>query len=242
MLIALWSAKGGSGTSVFTAACAVVLARDARAVACGVRVADLAGDLPAIFGLGAEPALGRRSTGSPPGPKRPPTRSTGSWSRSPPGSRCLPRGGAGAPGRRRPVGEAGAALAVALREARSPTLVDCGTRVGSGEPRGGRGRRRLRRRAPRLLSRPPARGARLRARVDHRGRAARGARPLAVGERRQRGLRPAGAGPGAGEARRSPGPSTPGCWRPDSPSRSPARPTTCSVASIPVRGRNGAAA
>ena len=60
MLIALWSATGGSGTSVFTAACALVLARQARdaGLATGVRVADLAGDLPAVFGLGADPDVG----------------------------------------------------------------------------------------------------------------------------------------------------------------------------------------
>src|SRR5262245_13680370 len=60
LLIALWSAPGGSGTSVFTAGCALVLARDDRdsGRVGGVRVADLAGDLPAIFGLGADPEVG----------------------------------------------------------------------------------------------------------------------------------------------------------------------------------------
>ena len=60
VLLALWSPKGGSGTSVFTAACAMVLARDGRELgaAGGVRVADLDGDQAAIFGLGADPELG----------------------------------------------------------------------------------------------------------------------------------------------------------------------------------------
>ena len=55
MLLALWSPKGGSGTSVFAASLALVLARGA---ASGCRLADLDGDQPAIFGLGAEPELG----------------------------------------------------------------------------------------------------------------------------------------------------------------------------------------
>ncbi len=54
MLIALWSPKGGSGTSVFAAACSLVLARHCD----GVRLADLDGDQPAIFGLGADPPTG----------------------------------------------------------------------------------------------------------------------------------------------------------------------------------------
>ena len=52
-LLTLWSPKGGSGTSVFAAACALVLARRS-----GARLVDLGGDQPAIFGLGAEPATG----------------------------------------------------------------------------------------------------------------------------------------------------------------------------------------
>ena len=53
MLLALWSPKGGSGTSIVAAACAVVLARH-----CGARLVDLDGDQPAIFGLAAEPDIG----------------------------------------------------------------------------------------------------------------------------------------------------------------------------------------
>ena len=52
-VLALWSPKGGSGTSVLAAACAVVAAR-----AGDVRLADLDGDQPAIFGLGADPLQG----------------------------------------------------------------------------------------------------------------------------------------------------------------------------------------
>lgn len=46
MLIACWSAKGGSGTTVVASALALVLAESADVV-----LADLAGDVPAVFGL-----------------------------------------------------------------------------------------------------------------------------------------------------------------------------------------------
>ncbi|HEX7443198.1 MAG TPA: hypothetical protein VF320_04895 [Acidimicrobiales bacterium] len=48
MFVALWSVKGGSGTSVVSAALALVLAR--RSVE-GALLVDLAGDLPAVLGL-----------------------------------------------------------------------------------------------------------------------------------------------------------------------------------------------
>ena len=54
MLVVLWSPKGGSGTSTLAAACALVLARHSG----GARLADLGGDQPALFGLGADPATG----------------------------------------------------------------------------------------------------------------------------------------------------------------------------------------
>lgn len=54
MLIALWSAKGGVGTSVVTAALAVAVAqRHGR-----VRVVDACGDHPALFGRDPDPELG----------------------------------------------------------------------------------------------------------------------------------------------------------------------------------------
>ena len=55
MLVCFWSPKGGSGTSVVAAAAALVLAREGPA-----RVADLAGDLPAVLGLATDPELGLR--------------------------------------------------------------------------------------------------------------------------------------------------------------------------------------
>jgi hypothetical protein len=52
MLVACWSSKGGSGTTVIAASLALLLA---RRTAEGALVADLAGDVPAALGL-AEPA------------------------------------------------------------------------------------------------------------------------------------------------------------------------------------------
>ena len=49
MLIACWSAKGGSGTTVVATALAITLAR--RSTAGDVLLVDLAGDVPAVLGL-----------------------------------------------------------------------------------------------------------------------------------------------------------------------------------------------
>jgi hypothetical protein len=48
VLVACWAAKGGSGTTVVSAALAVVLARSAGD---GALLVDLAGDLPAVLGI-----------------------------------------------------------------------------------------------------------------------------------------------------------------------------------------------
>jgi MinD-like ATPase involved in chromosome partitioning or flagellar assembly len=48
MLVACWSSKGGSGTTVVAATLAVLLARRAPS---GAVIADLAGDVPAVLGL-----------------------------------------------------------------------------------------------------------------------------------------------------------------------------------------------
>lgn len=55
MLVACWSAKGGSGTTVVAAALASVLARTSPA---GGVVADLAGDVPAALGIPEPPGPG----------------------------------------------------------------------------------------------------------------------------------------------------------------------------------------
>jgi hypothetical protein len=127
LLIALWSATGGSGTSVFTAGCALVLAREARDTghAGGVRVADLAGDLAAIFGLGADPEVGLADWLAA-GAEAPTDALDRLLVEVASGVTLLPRGGlALAPTIAAP--EAGAALAVGLATAPSPVLVDCGT-------------------------------------------------------------------------------------------------------------------
>jgi hypothetical protein len=120
-LLTLWSPKGGSGTSVFAAACAVVVAREA-----GARLVDLGGDQPAVFGIGTEPARGVGDWLAA-GPDAPTDALDRLAAEAAPGLALIPRGdepGALAP---RPAAEAGAALAVALRDGPVPTLVDAGT-------------------------------------------------------------------------------------------------------------------
>jgi hypothetical protein len=126
VLVALWSAKGGSGTSVFTAACALVMARDAPddGHAGGARIADLAGDQPAIFNLGADPELGLADWLAA-GAEAPTDALDRLLVEVAPGIGLLPYGGRSSTAV--PLGEAGAALAVALRHGAVPTFVDCGT-------------------------------------------------------------------------------------------------------------------
>ena len=128
MLIALWSATGGSGTSVLTAACALVLARQARDAghATGVRVADLAGDLPAVFGLGADPDVGLADWLDA-GAEAPTEALDRLLVEVAPGVALLPRGRGPRVPTTLPAPESGAALAVALTQGSSPVLVDCGT-------------------------------------------------------------------------------------------------------------------
>jgi len=54
VLLAFWSPKGGSGTSVTAACCAVHAARRVGPT----RLVDLRGDLPAVLGLGTDPETG----------------------------------------------------------------------------------------------------------------------------------------------------------------------------------------
>ena len=126
MLVALWSAKGGSGTSVFTAACALVLARDAHDTdrPHGVRIADLAGDQPAIFNLGTDPELGLADWLAA-GPEAPTDALDRLLVEVAAGIGLLPWGGRDPAAV--PAAEAGAALAVALGHGSVTTLVDCGT-------------------------------------------------------------------------------------------------------------------
>ena len=115
--------KGGSGTSTVVCAFAALL-RDQRAEA---RIVDLAGDQPALLGLGAEPTPGVADWLAL-GPQAP----TEALARlevevDHHGLRLLPLGRCGPePGSVAPRGEAGAALAMALRSEATPTVVDLG--------------------------------------------------------------------------------------------------------------------
>ena len=120
MLVALWSPKGGSGTSVLAAACAVVLARHG-----GVRLADLAGDQPAIFGLGADPDTGLADW-LVTGPEAPTDALDRLTVEAAPGVALVPRGSGAGPLAPLAEAEAGAALAVALRDGPVPCVVDAG--------------------------------------------------------------------------------------------------------------------
>jgi len=117
VLVCFWSPKGGSGTSVFAAAAALVLAREAPA-----RVADLAGDLPAVFGLAQDPDPGLRDWLRI-GPEAPTDALDRFAVEAAPGLSIL---GAGAGSLAGAPPEAGAALAVALGADPRPTIADAG--------------------------------------------------------------------------------------------------------------------
>ena len=117
MLICFWSPKGGSGTSVVAAAAALVMAREGS-----VRLADLSGDQPGIFGV-ADPATGLRDWLRL-GPEAPVDALERVAVDAAPRVSLLPSGTADvAPA----LPEAGAALAVALAQDARPTVVDAGT-------------------------------------------------------------------------------------------------------------------
>jgi len=119
MLFALWSPKGGSGTSVLAAACAAALARRG-----GCRLADLSGDQPAILGLGADPDTGIAEWLAT-GPDAPVDALDRLAVEVAPGLLLIP------PGTPRVLAppaaaEAGAALGAALQRAGLPCVVDAG--------------------------------------------------------------------------------------------------------------------
>jgi hypothetical protein len=122
MLLALWSPKGGSGTSVLAAACALVVARGASG---GCRLVDLAGDQPAIFGLAADPDLGAGDWLAA-GPEAPVEAIDRLLVEAAPGVALLPAGAGVRTLQPRAQAEAGAALAVALRDLPVPAVADCG--------------------------------------------------------------------------------------------------------------------
>jgi hypothetical protein len=117
MLICFWSPKGGSGTSVVAAAAAVLLAREGPA-----RLADLAGDQPAIFGLARDPDPGLRDWLRI-GPEAP-TDALDRFAVSAGSGLALLGAGTGDIGSAPP--ETGAALAVALAADGRPTVADVG--------------------------------------------------------------------------------------------------------------------
>ena len=121
MLLALWSPKGGSGTSVLAAASALVLARRAD----GARLADLDGDQPAILGLAAEPPTGLADWVAA-GAEAPVEALAGLAIQAAPGVALLPRGAADHALAAIPAAQAGVALAAALRDGPVPTVVDAG--------------------------------------------------------------------------------------------------------------------
>jgi hypothetical protein len=120
VLLALWSPKGGSGTSVLAAACALVLARRG-----GARVADLDGDQPALFGLGADPPTGLADWLAA-GPEAPTDALERLTVEAATGVALIPRGAEPRPLAPVPAAEAGAALGVALRDGPVPTVADLG--------------------------------------------------------------------------------------------------------------------
>ncbi|HVW34723.1 MAG TPA: hypothetical protein VHL53_19475 [Acidimicrobiia bacterium] len=129
VLLALWSPKGGSGTSVVAAAVALIAAGRGPA-----RLADLGGDQPAILGLSLPPPVdGPAGIASCPatglagwlaaGPAAPTEWLEAIAVPARPGLTVLPRGEGGLDGA---GAEAGAALGVALRDP-GLTVVDAGT-------------------------------------------------------------------------------------------------------------------
>lgn len=116
MVLAFWSPKGGSGTSVLAAATALALGRRTP-----TRLADLAGDQPAVLGIAGEPDHGLDDWLAV-GAKAPVEALDRLAVEAAPGVHLL------AAGRSRGAApaEAGAALGVALRDG-PPTVVDAGT-------------------------------------------------------------------------------------------------------------------
>ena len=115
MLVACWSVKGGSGTTVVAASLALVMARQH---ADGVTFVDLAGDAPAVFGV-AEPGGPGASDWAGAGDDLPAAALGALSSPVRDGLRIVHRGPAPLPG------FSGERLAVAIASL-GTTVVDCG--------------------------------------------------------------------------------------------------------------------
>ena len=96
----------------------------ARGPAAGCRLADLGGDQPAIFGLAAEPELGLADWLAA-GPEAPVEALDRLLVEVAPGVALLPSGAGARSLHPRARAEAGAALAVALRDLPVPVVADC---------------------------------------------------------------------------------------------------------------------
>jgi MinD-like ATPase involved in chromosome partitioning or flagellar assembly len=121
MLVACWSAKGGSGTTVVSVALAAVLARTSPS---GAVVADLAGDVPTVLGL-PEPAGPGLAEWFAAGEGVPPDALARLEVDAPAGLRVLPAGSAVADSPA--VRSRAEVLAVVLGEDRRPVVADCGS-------------------------------------------------------------------------------------------------------------------
>lgn len=128
MLISCWSVKGGSGTTVVTAGLALVLARSAAGP---IRVADLAGDLPAVLGA-PEPAGPGLADWLAAGPDVP-IDALDRLAVDAHGLQVLPWGSESAPLAPGEAAAAGERLALALA-ASTAAVVDCGSRIDAAGP------------------------------------------------------------------------------------------------------------
>jgi len=124
MLIACWSPKGGSGTTVIACGLAAVLARSATSRA-GVLIADVAGDVPAVLGL-AEPTGPGLADWLAAGPDVAPAALSRLEVDGAPGLRLLPWSPAGAKVDPPGPGRADSLLDALSADAR-PVVADCGT-------------------------------------------------------------------------------------------------------------------
>lgn len=120
MLIACWSVKGGSGTTVVSVALAACLARSSPT---GALLADLGGDVPAVLGLpdSPGPGLGEWLAAADAVPADALTRLEVS---GPAGLAVLCAGGSAAPAPGRAE-----VLAALLSADPRPVVVDCGSRL-----------------------------------------------------------------------------------------------------------------
>ncbi|MGK2948788.1 MAG: hypothetical protein ACSLFP_09450 [Acidimicrobiales bacterium] len=115
MLIACWSSKGGSGTTVVAATLGLLFARRTG----GAVLADLAGDVPAALGL-PEPATPGLAEWLHAGPEVPPDALARLEQEAAPGLALLHRGSGVLPPERADV------LAALLAADHRPMVVDCG--------------------------------------------------------------------------------------------------------------------